>query len=375
MKYIFLIAAFNAFFFAILIWRKKNSLHDKVLITWLIYLGTYVGLYAWFATVLFTNYHLLSAAFISFLMLHGPFLYLYIFSLTNNRYKLSGKDLVHFIPFILFNLYLITVSFFPDISERIRLDHSENEHDSVFLFNIFLLLTVLSGPVYFLMSIRLFKKLDVDIFNNFSTSEEVDLDWLRKLVYTFGLVWTILMVFATIHHIFGFFSWSFCTDGLFLSLSGFIILIGYFGLGQKEIFTQTAEKEVVYVTQPRAKYANTVLKETEADEYVDKLKRYMESKKPYLNVNLTLPQLASDIHIPSHQLSRVINEKLNLNFFDFVNQYRVDEVKAKMNDPKFEQLTILSIAFDSGFNTKSAFNRVFKKTTGMTPSEYKKRNK
>lgn len=375
MKYFFLIAAFNALFFAVIIKQRKNAIHDKVLITWLSYLGVYVGIYALFSDVLFTGYPLLSAAFISLLMLHGPFLYLYIVSLTNNKYKCKTKEFIHFIPFVLFNLYLIGASFFPDYAEKIRLDHIDHEHGTTIFFNTLLILTVLSGPVYFVLSNRLFKKLDFNIFNNFSTSEKVNLDWLRKLVYTFGFVWTILMIFTTIHHIFNLFSWSFCTDGLFLSLSVFIILIGYFGLKQKEIFTQPPNRDIEYFTGPATKYANMLLKETEAVKYISQLKQYMELKKPYLNADLTLPQLANDLQIPSHHLSRVINEKLNMNFFDFINQYRVEETKAKMKNREFDHLTILGIAFDSGFNTKSAFNRVFKKMTGMTPSEYKESRK
>jgi AraC-like DNA-binding protein len=101
----------------------------------------------------------------------------------------------------------------------------------------------------------------------------------------------------------------------------------------------------------------------------------MVTEKPYLDANLSLPELADKLEIPSHHLSRVINEQFGVNFFDFVNQYRVEEVKSKIGNPEFENLSLLGIAFDSGFNTKSAFNRVFKKMTGFTPSEYKQQQK
>ncbi|MBW6492346.1 MAG: AraC family transcriptional regulator [Lentimicrobium sp.] len=97
----------------------------------------------------------------------------------------------------------------------------------------------------------------------------------------------------------------------------------------------------------------------------------MNTEKPYLDADLTLPQLATRLQIPSHLLSRVINEKFGLNFFDFINQYRVDELKSKLNNPEFDNLSLLGIAFECGFNSKSAFNRVFKKITGLTPSEFK----
>ncbi|MDY0077010.1 MAG: helix-turn-helix domain-containing protein [Bacteroidales bacterium] len=371
MKYFFLIAAFNALFFAILILQKKKVLHDKILIYWLIYLGLYTGSYAFLSNILFTDFHLVSVSFISLLMLHGPFLYLYISALIDENYKFHRKSLFHFIPFLLFNIFVFTSPFFPEIAGSIRLDHVETEHRSPLLFNFFLILTALSGPVYFLLSIRLFRILDINIFNNFSTTENINLDWLRKLVYSFGVIWTALIIIATIHHVFHLFSWVFCTDGLFLSLSVFIILIGYFGLKQEEIFIQYPDRKMEYVTKPKTKYATVLLNETEAENYVGKIKQLMETEKPYLDAALTLPGLAAKLQIPSHHLSRVINEKFEQNFFDFINQYRIEEVKSKMAKPEFDNLSILGIAFESGFNTKSAFNRVFKKMTGTTPSEYK----
>lgn len=371
MKYIFLIAAFNALFFAFLTMQKKKALHDKILIGWLIYLGLYTGIYALFSNKLFRDFHLLSASFISLLLLHGPFLVLYISALIDQKFRFTRKKFLHFSPFILFNLYILVASFLPGIAEGIRLDHVENEHATPLLFNLFLVLTVLSGPFYFVLSIQLFKRSDINIFNNFSSYENVNLQWLRKLVYTFGVIWTVLMIFATVHHVFQMFSWIFCTHGLTLSLSVFIILIGYYGLKQKEIFIQYPDRKTEYVTEPKTKYAGVVLKGPDTEKYVSKLKNFMSTEKPYLEAELSLPELANKLDIPSHHLSRVINEQFGVNFFDFVNQYRVEEVKSRINNPEYENLSLLGIAFDCGFNTKSAFNRVFKKMTGFTPSEFK----
>jgi AraC-like DNA-binding protein len=372
MKYIFLIAAFNALFFSFLILQKKKAIHDKILICWLIYLGLYTGIYGLFYNKLFTDFHLLSVSFISLLLLHGPFLFLYISALIDHKTQFRKEKLLHFIPFILFNLFIVIASFIPEILERIRLDHVESEHGVPLLLNVFLLLTVISGPFYFILSILLFKKLDINIFNNFSSYENVNLDWLRKLVYTFGFIWTVLMIFATVHHVFQMFSWIFCTHGLTLSLSAFIILIGYYGLKQKEIFIQFPNQNTEYVTEPKTKYAEIFLKVTDIEQYVSKIRHFMAAEKPYLNADLSLPELANRLDIPSHHLSRVINEQFGANFFDFINQYRIEEVKARIDNPEYQNLSLLGIAFDSGFNTKSAFNRVFKRMTGFTPSEYRK---
>lgn len=372
MKYFFLIATFNAFFFVVLLFQKKpKAVHDKILIFWLAFLGLYTGVYGLSSNELFIRFPLLSVSFISLLLLHGPFLYFYISSLVVNPNKFRTKDLLHFTPFLLFNIYLIIVSFLPMVSERISLSHVANEHESPLLFQLFLILVVLSGPVYFVLSIRLFKSLDIQVFNNFSSAENINLDWLRKLVFIFGSVWTLLMIVATIHHVFHLFSWIFCTDGISLSLSIFIILIGYYGLKQKELFS-FPEKESFILEQKPEKYSGSRLKESEARLYLEKLNRFMEEEKPYLSPDLNLPQLAKEVDIPSHYLSQVINENIGLNFFDFINRQRVEDVKNKMSDPRYNNFSILGIAFESGFNSKSAFNRVFKNITGITPSEYKK---
>jgi len=374
-KYIFLIASFNALFFiALLVQKKSRGLHDKILIYWLLYLSLYTGIYGLSAPWLFSDYPLLSVAFISLLLLHGPFLYWYIRVLIIQSLRVKPIDFLHFIPFALFNLFLIGVSLFPETAVKIRLDHLEVEHNSPGIFNFFLALTALSGPVYFGLSLALFKKHDINIFNNFSSLENIDLSWLRKLVYTFGVVWTFLMAFAAIHHIFHLFSWNFCTDGLSLSLSVFIILLGYFGLKQKEIFSGYEGSEFVTGRYSEQKYAGSILKEADARMYAERLVSYMAEKKPYLNPDLNLPQLAGDLNIPSHYLSQVINQNTGHNFYDFINHYRVEEVKNKIIDPLYQKYSILGIAFDAGFNSKSAFNRAFKYITGQTPTHYKKQH-
>jgi AraC-like DNA-binding protein len=372
MSYIFFIATFNALFFAVLIYQKKpRALHDNILVFWLIYLGFYVGVYGLYAEEIFTNYPLLSVSFISLLLLHGPFLYVYITTLVGESAGLKLKYFTHLIPFVLFNLYLLSFTFFTKTNDGISLTHNNNQHEPPLLFQAFLIITALSGPIYFWLSTHLFKKLDINILNNFSTTESINPEWLRKLVYIFGIVWTMLMGIASIHHVFHLFSWIFCTDGIFLSLSIFIILFGYFGLKQREIFHEPDRR--LFLLQPAAeKYAGSALKESDAKAYLDKLHGFMASEKPYLNPELNLPKLAKDLSIPSHYLSQVINEHFKMSFFDFINQHRVDEVKSKITDPLYSHYSILGIAFESGFNSKSAFNRVFKKITGLTPSDYKK---
>ena len=373
MKFIFIIAAFNALFFtALLLQKKPRALHDNILIFWLTYLGAYIGFYAFYSHELFTHFKLMSISLISLLMLHGPFLYYYVLTLVFDKRQNSWKDLLHIIPFLLFNLYILIASFSPGISEKLNIEKVSPGDNPPLLFSFFLIMTAFSGTIYFLLTIRLFKKLDINIFNNFSNSVNIDLFWIRKLVIVFGVIWTGLISVTVIHHIFHMFSMIFCTDGLFLSLSIFVILIGYFGLKQKVIFSSEDIIVSVEATKTHKKYSGSRLSDSEAKQYSGKLTDYMKSAKPYLNPDLSLPQLGTELNISSHYLSQVINEQFNLNFFDFVNGYRVEAFKEKITDPEFRNFSLLGIAFECGFNSKSAFNRIFKQTSGITPSQFKK---
>jgi len=118
------------------------------------------------------------------------------------------------------------------------------------------------------------------------------------------------------------------------------------------------------------KYQRSGLKKEDVANYVNKIGKYMIIEKPYLNRELTIFDLSDQLKIPRHILSEVINEHMGKNFYHLVNEYRVNEVKERMKSDEYKQLTILAIAFDSGFNSKSSFNTIFKEQTDQTPSEY-----
>ncbi|MFA8451033.1 MAG: helix-turn-helix domain-containing protein [Bacteroidales bacterium] len=115
-----------------------------------------------------------------------------------------------------------------------------------------------------------------------------------------------------------------------------------------------------------------LIPDQKADIYIQELLNYMEQKKPYLNCDLHIQDIAVALEVPVHVLSFILNHHLEKNFFDFINYYRIEEVKRRLHDSKYDALTIIAIAFDCGFNSKASFNRLFKKNTGITPSQYKK---
>jgi AraC-like DNA-binding protein len=138
------------------------------------------------------------------------------------------------------------------------------------------------------------------------------------------------------------------------SISGWMTLWGRFN------FNPDAEPEEQYVREELA--------------LLEKLQAYMEQEKPYRDSDLDLAGLASQTNIPQYLLSRIINQQLNLNFFDFVNSYRIEEVCERLVDPSHRQFTILALAMDAGFNSKSSFYTAFRKAKGVTPSQFRKQH-
>jgi AraC-like DNA-binding protein len=372
MKYLFFIAAFQSLFFAFLLLQKKpKAMHDIILTGLLIYLGLFIGVYAIYSHELFTEFHSLSVHLLSLLMLFGPFIFYYIVAMVNPRKKIRANAVIHLLPFLLFTIYILIASISPELSPRLDMEKISPGNHPPLLFVFFLILTAFSGPFYFFLILREFRKTEINIFNVFSNVTGMDLFWIRRVYLAFGIVWSALILITIVHHIFGLFSTAFCTDGLFLSLSVFVILTGYFGLKQKVIYPAEALLSDEPTGKVKNKYSGSRLTLKDSEHYAQAVRNYLETTKAYQNPDLSLPQLAEGTEIPSHILSQVINEQFGLNFFDFINQYRVNEFKEKIRNPEFSHFSLLGIAFECGFNSKSAFNRVFKKLTGITPTEFK----
>jgi AraC-like DNA-binding protein len=126
-----------------------------------------------------------------------------------------------------------------------------------------------------------------------------------------------------------------------------------------------------YLEEKKAKYERNRLSEAEEKINLNKLLQYVEKQKPYLEAELNLKQLSEGVGIPTHQLSMLLSIYLQLNFYTFINKYRVEEAKKRLAADDSKQNNILTIAFDIGFNSKSTFNTVFKKFEGITPSKYR----
>ena len=119
------------------------------------------------------------------------------------------------------------------------------------------------------------------------------------------------------------------------------------------------------------RYEKSSLGETSMDAYQQALNKYMEKNKVYLNAELSLEELALQVKIPKHHLTQLLNDRYKKNFYAYINEYRIQEAIKRLKSVK-QDVNILSLAYDCGFNSKSSFNNYFKKVTGHTPTAYRK---
>ena len=290
----------------------------------------------------------------------APLLWFYILELTGERVPLNGKTIAHFLPFFLmvacslsFNSFLIDSSFVKALNGHPRLP-----------FTIFWIILVIQFSTYQFQIHRKWQRYQVAIKQEVSNTEDVSISWVRFFMTVFLIVNATFLfsLFAVIH--LDIMNWVWKSIGIILSLS--IFALGYKGILQREIFDASVDGEVPL---PEIQVA----KEQKVDHtLITKLKQFMETNKPYLDPDLSLSLLSKGIGLSRNQLSQLINDGIGENFYDFVNKYRVDEVKRLMVDPQKQNYNLLGIALEAGFKSKSTFNLIFKRFTGLTPTAYKK---
>lgn len=366
MEIIFTIGIFTSLFFFILLLNKKNkSLPDRILAFWMLVIGIHLGSTYINSLGYWEIYPHLIGITVPFPFFYGIMLYLYVsYSIQGNQ-KLKKQDYLHFLPIILSYLYMFRFYFFYTVEQKKMVDKGLIDDFGIFS-NILVVLMLVSGISYSLYSYRLLNTYKNLIEDNFSNTERINLDWLK------GFIWGVVLIVLTgiivlLSRALMEISYPFNPDYIFYSMIVFAILcLGYFGIRHENIFTD----QVVVETLKQSKESNKnsgLMEELATDKHMTLL-QLMDEKKPYLEQNLTLNSLANHIEITPHQLSRIINQFEGQNFNDFVNKYRVEEfIQRVSEDPHF---SFLALALDSGFNSKSTFNSVFRKHKGLTPSQY-----
>jgi AraC-like DNA-binding protein len=207
-----------------------------------------------------------------------------------------------------------------------------------------------------------------------------DLSWIRKLT-GYMIFLACVAVISFLLSGMGLFETRLANWVIALVMAALVYVMGYSALIKPRVFGDRDypawEQISAWNTlwgrfnfNPEAKPDEQYLREEK--KLLKKLQTFMEEEQPYHESNLDIARLSSMTNIPQYLLSRIINQHLDLNFFDFVNSYRVEEVCNRLVDPTQNQYTILALAMDAGFNSKSSFYTAFRKSTDMTPSQYRK---
>ena len=289
-------------------------------------------------------------------LLIPPLLWFYALELTGKRVHRSWKLIWHFFPFLLVVACSLT---FNSLASDSFAQFLTDYHKLISV--IFRIIVVIQYATYQVFVHRRWITYQRLMQQEVSNTENVDISWVRFLMGVFLIIniFFLFSLFAMIH-----------MDGIRLGVASGLIFsvavfaLGYKGLLQKEIF----RKEPAKVANEKGSQPAYAVDQA----LVDQLLKHMEEKKPYLDPELTLSTLAKDISVSRSQLSVLINEGIGDNFYDFVNKYRVEQVKKLMVAPSMKNYNMLGLALESGFKSKSTFNLIFKRFTGLTPTEYRK---
>lgn len=299
----------------------------------------------------------------SIVFLWGPLLYFYIRSIIHPEFSFHIKHGVHLIPFLAYFSYLlIRMAILDERIVRGPLGAGIAFHPLEVLISLGSLHALFL--FYIIASFRSLQRFRQQLKNYYSSTKNLEFSWLSILLVSFSMMWTIGFVN----------SYLAAKKGSPLPVLSFINLALIFFIANMSVYKGLKKPEVFSGFDDRIKYERSTLTRSDADRYLTKLRNLMEEERPYLDPCLNINQLARRLTIQSRHLSQVLNESLHQNFYDFINGYRIEEAKKMLANTSGEKPTVLEVLLDAGFNSKSAFNRAFKKWTGLTPSEFRRQN-
>ncbi len=315
----------------------------------------------------------------------GPLIYFYFLSVTNTDFRFRRKDLLHFLPEFIWLLRWVII-FAVDIVANHwisgePLPYFDNTHGRLHEEGIGLpwqfwsVMEYISVFTYLVLTLRLYSRYRTYLANEFSNTEEIDFRWLRNFIIAnlIGhLIWLFFDVADLIReepltYIQGWYSYFFLGILIYyLSISGY---------GSRPLERQEADLHF----NPGEPADDAAKVQAEQDEELEKLATklmaFMEQEKPFLDPGMNLTRLSKSINASPAIVSRTINATQQMNFNDFINRFRVEAVREKLDSASDSHLSLLAIALDCGFNSKATFNRAFKKHTGNSPSAYSAQRK
>lgn len=319
----------------------------------------------------------------------GPLLYLYAITASGQQHGLRQRDLWHALPCVAFYVWGLPI-YLQSGEEKLALFRAIQTGQLPLQSRVAIPLVLLSGVGYTVATLVALRRHQGVVAENYSSLERVNLQWLRWLALASALIWLTALLFEGADST----QWAVSLPGDFVVAVGITLVIhaiGFWGLRQPEIFRYVTAEHAVVPTTPQPivesltepasdpvsdqslpRYERSGLSPRDAEALKSRLLSLMDDEHLYRSADLTLGDLAERLGTTPHRLSEVLNALLGQSFYDFINGYRVREVQTRLQGPDGARLTYLALALDAGFASKSTFNAVFKKHTGMTPSEYRR---
>ncbi len=307
-------------------------------------------------------------------LLFGPLIYFYTRSIVYKNFLISVRSCLHFLPFII--LFAVTEYFYLTQSRRDQETIISRLHTHHFpaLISVVSLLIFIQFLSYVIISLNLVSRYKIASGQFFSNRKNSDVSWLYSTL-TFLI---LIIVVSVLNGVIVQTSWAkyyltIFNIVIFLMLL-YIIRVMLKALRKPDFFS-LSEEEPLHLQSPDSRLKGSLRPvNNETGRIAQIVLEYMKNNRPYLDPELTLDQLAKQLSLKSRLLSQVINDELGQNFYDFINRNRIEEASRLLTNPKDPKITVLEVLYEVGFNSKSSFNTLFKKYTGLTPSEFKKKN-
>lgn len=363
LKYIFVLGAGQAILLSVFLLNKQeNKVANRFLIFGnIIFALDLLGLIFYLDRIFYDYPHLIGIN-LAFPFVYGPEVYLYTKAIRQNADKITFKNLLHFIPFAAVLIYHNFAA--ENLSDDFLIGIALGKFLPPLTYRIIGILIPVHGVIYVVLTFINLKEINLKLKTAYSRIEDAEIRWMHIIVYGSAMVW-IMVIIA--------YSLDLMTAGkfygeaiIYISLSVFIFVLSINSYKQPQRQIKGDEPEIV-----SGSYKKSGLSPEFAKEQLDKLLQCLEDEKLYTQNNLSLRDLADKLEISTHNLSEIINSGLNKNFYDLINGYRIEEVKRLIENDKEARYSIIALAFDAGFSSKTTFNTLFKKFCKMTPSEYR----
>jgi AraC-like DNA-binding protein len=340
------------------------------------YMLGYAGWYSDGSTLTIFSFKLFTVNILFFVpfmqvLLIGPVVYFYTKSLLNASFKISKNDYIHFIPAVLYGIYSLIIF----VTDKLILDNYYFYADGrdKDLANWYQVVGLISMIFYLVLSLRYYSGYKKLIFEKVSYADTLLFKWIRNFMIAFLAILILRVVFFITNPEWGNFGSQFWHYIAFSFVFYYIAVTGYSNI-IKQTTLRNENLKVINVFEDDISVKKTTSKSDSTEPNVlkwkDELSSLMIQKKLFENPRLTLSDVANELDTTTKIISSVVNSGFNMNFNDFVNHYRIEAVKDKLDKGEQTTSTLLGIALDCGFNSKATFNRAFKKSTDLSPKAY-----